>query len=156
MSDNHHKQRSVSTTTLLDNNNVEMYSASTDEEYTDVTKSDERRKFTRVNTYLPVRLRVERSGRYVETLARNVSIGGVRCLVEGRPAVDEFLALELPLYKEVMPIQIQGRVAWVQPLSSPTQSIVGINFDTLTPSESRALADYLSHLPASLAGASSS
>src|SRR3989338_1796568 len=108
-----------------------------------------RRKFPRVTTYLPVRLRLERSGRHLETLARDVGMGGVRCLVDVCPEINERVTMEVPLYKEVLPIQTHARIAWVQPVST-TQCVVGVCFDQLAPADSRALASYLDHLTAPL------
>ena len=110
----------------------------------------ERRKFSRVNTYLPVRIRLERNGRYVETLAKNVSVGGLRCVVAGNIAVDDPVALELPLFKEAMPIQTPAKVAWVQSMVPATQCIVGLRFNELSTADREALAYYLEKLPASL------
>ena len=110
----------------------------------------DRRQYPRITTYLPVRLRLQQSGRYLETLAKDVSLGGVRCVVEGRPDVNEVVVLEVPLYKEVLPIQAQARVAWVRP-TTDTQSIVGIRFEHLSQADSGALSTYLEHRTAPLA-----
>lgn len=109
--------------------------------------AEDRRKSQRITTYLPVRLRLERSGRYLETLAKDVSMGGVRCLVQALPEIDESVMIEVPLYKEVLPIQVQARVAWVRPVTE-AQCMVGVSFDRLTPPDSQALATYLESLSA--------
>ncbi len=106
----------------------------------------ERRKSQRIITYLPVRLRLQGSGRYLETLTKDVSMGGIRCMVEGQPAVNEPVVMEVPLYKEVLPIQTQARVAWVQSASSKQQSMVGVSFDDLSPADRLALEEYLERL----------
>ena len=107
--------------------------------------ADDRRKSQRITTYLPVRLRLERSGRYLETLAKDVGLGGVRCLVQAAPELNEVVMIEVPLYKEVLPIQVQARVAWVRPVTD-AQSMVGVCFDHLAATDSQALATYLESL----------
>ena len=106
----------------------------------------ERRKSQRITTYLPVRLRLQGSGRYLETLAKDVSMGGIRCMVEGRPTVNDPVVMEVPLYKEVLPIQTQAHVAWVQSVATSRQSMVGVSFDELSPVDRLALAEYLERL----------
>ena len=103
----------------------------------------ERRKHPRITTYLPVRLKLQSSGRYVETLAKDVSLGGVRCIVTGTPEVTELLVLEVPLYKEVLPIQATAKVVWVQPIAETNQALIGIQFEGLTPEDAGVLAAYL-------------
>lgn len=101
--------------------------------------------------YLPLRLRVERSGRYVETLVKDISMGGLRCLISDYPAVNESVSLELPLYKEVMPLRVNATVAWVHPAGSEHQYLVGLNFRELPPAARHALTDYLERVPAAFA-----
>ena len=114
---------------------------------------DERRKFQRVSTYLPVRLRLQESGRYLETLAKDVSLGGVRCVVEGCPAINESIMMELPLYKEILPLHVRAKVAWVRSVVPDRQCVAGVRFEELTPTERLALAEYLERLPVPLAEA---
>ena len=106
----------------------------------------ERRKSQRITTYLPVRLRLQGSGRYLETLAKDVGMGGIRCVVEGRPTVNDPVMMELPLYKEVLPIQTQAHVAWVQLVATNRQSMVGVSFDEMSSVDRLALAEYLERL----------
>ena len=113
----------------------------------------ERRKFQRINTYLPIRLHLQESGRYLETLAKDVSLGGIRCVVEGCPAINEPMMIELPLYKEVIPLQVRAKVAWVRSVVPDRQCVAGVRFEELTSTERLALAEYLERLPMSLAEA---
>ena len=130
-----------------------MLESTYDCERNDVVTVLERRKFQRINTYLPVRLRLEESGRYVETLAKDVSLGGLRCVVEGYPAINEPIMMELPLYKEVMPLQVRAKVAWVRSVLPDRQCVAGVRFEELTSTERLALAEYLERLPVPLAEA---
>lgn len=115
-----------------------------------MAKIAERRKHSRVNTYLPVRMRLEQNGRYVETLAKNVSVGGLRCVIEGQLGVDDPVTLELPLFKESLPIETPATVAWVQSAVPAVQCVVGLTFSALSPADRQALTHYLERLPAAL------
>ena len=99
---------------------------------------------------MPVRMRLEPSGRYVETLAKDVSAGGLRCVIEEQLGEHDPVNLELPLFKESLPIETRAKVAWVQQATPATQCIVGLSFDPLSPADRLALTHYLERLPAVL------
>ncbi len=107
----------------------------------------ERRKAQRMTTYLPVRLRVESSGRYLETLAKDVSLSGMRCVLRDAPSVGEELALEVPLSIATMPVHASARVAWVRQLPETDQALVGLQFHDLLPADTLLLSTYLAHAP---------
>ena len=110
-----------------------------------MTNPADRRQFPRIATYLPVRVRLPRTGRYLQTLTKDVSVGGMRCMVEGQPAINDMVMMELPLYKEVMPLHTRASVAWVRPITAG-QSVVGVRFGELTAAERAALTAYLEQL----------
>ncbi len=88
----------------------------------------ERRRWTRLRSHLPVRFQDLRTQRFVETLSKDLSAGGVRCLThEFLPASRE-LIVEISLYRATPPVKARARVAWIQQVPHADQYCVGLEF----------------------------
>ena len=88
----------------------------------------ERRRWTRLQSHLPVRFQDLRTQRFAETLSKDISAGGVRCLShEFLPASRE-LTVEISIYRASPPVKARARVAWIQQVPHADQYCVGLEF----------------------------
>lgn len=105
---------------------------------------EERRQAPRIPLYLPIQFR-QRSGelQVIETLIKDLSVGGLRCVSPAAlpPAVE--VSVELPLVAGEEPLTAGGRVVWVQPIPQSEQFELGIAFLSLAPETKRRLSTYL-------------
>ena len=91
-------------------------------------QSLERRRWTRLRSYLPVRFQDLRTQRFVETLSKDISAGGVQCLShEFLPASRELL-IEVSIFRATPPMKARARVAWIQQVPHADQYCVGLEF----------------------------
>lgn len=103
----------------------------------------ERRSTPRVRAYRPVRLSRWGSPRIIETLTKDLALGGMRCLSPDAFPVSTELEVELVLAPGEEIFTTRGRVAWFRMLPKSDQFDLGITFLGLT-------AQHLAHLSAHL------
>ena len=106
----------------------------------------ERRSFPRIQTYNPVRLRKAGAPKVVETLTKNVSLGGLRCLSQTIFPVSTDLAVDLVLSTGEAPCTVTGRAVWLRMVPYSDQFDVGIAFTSISPETKRRLSAYLEFL----------
>lgn len=104
---------------------------------------EERRRSPRHRAYLPVRVRQQGGPQVIETLTRDLSEGGLRCLSQLITPVGSELSLELMLSTGSEPLTLHGRSAWFRTLPDSEQFDLGIAFIDLSPQDQRRLATYL-------------
>lgn len=107
---------------------------------------NERRTSARVRVYGPVRLHLPRSPRLLETLTKDLSIGGLCCISSTAFPVSTPLNLELMLSDREGPITTRGRAAWFRSIPYSEQFDLGIEFFEIPVIDKRRLSVYLGRL----------
>ena len=107
---------------------------------------EERRSAPRIRAYRPVRLHNPSTPQVIETLTKDLSIGGLRCVSPTLLPVSTELNLELVLSTGDEPLTMRGRMAWFQVLPQSEQFDLGISFLDLAPRTKRRLSAYLERL----------
>jgi len=106
----------------------------------------ERRSAPRIQTYNPVRLRKSGAPKVVETLTKNVSLGGLRCLSQTVFPVSTDVTVDLVLSQGEAPCTVTGRAVWLRIVPHSDQFDVGIAFTSISPETKRRLSAYLAIL----------
>jgi len=107
---------------------------------------EERRRTTRVRVYLPARLKQLSPPQALETLTKDLSDEGVRCLSPIAFPVATDLNVELGLALGSEPVTVRGRLAWFRSLPYSEQFDLGIVFTEMSPQTKRRLSTYLERL----------
>ena len=107
---------------------------------------NEQRASARVHAYRPVRLHLPRSPRLLETLTKDISIGGVCCISSTAFPISTQLNLELILSTGEGPISTLGRIAWFRSIPHSEQFDLGISFLAMPETDKRRLSVYLGNL----------
>ena len=79
----------------------------------------------------------------IETLTKDLAVGGLRSLSPTALPVSSGVRIELVLSGERQPIQVRGRVAWFRTIPESDQFDLGIAFDDLSDDDKRRLSAYL-------------
>ena len=103
----------------------------------------ERRKSPRTRAYRPVRLHHPGFPRVVETLTKDLAVGGLCSLSPTVFPVSTELRIELMLSEGHEPISVRGRAAWFRTIPNSDQFDVGISFLDLSEFDKRRLSVYL-------------
>lgn len=113
----------------------------------------ERRRTSRLRIYRPVRLHAFVDRPAIETLTKDLAMGGLRCLSPIEFPVSTELTVEFQLAGGEEPVTVRGRMAWFRTIPYSDQFELGIAF--LQPSQVtiRRLSGYLDHLAPSPAHA---
>ena len=106
----------------------------------------ERRGGPRIRAYRPVRLHVPRSPRILETLTKDLSVGGMCCLASTPFPVSTHLNLELVLSSGDGPVSIRGKTVWFRTIPYSDQFDLGISFSDIPDEDRQRLSAYLSRL----------
>ena len=104
---------------------------------------EERRSQPRTRAYLPVRLHKTSSPQLVETLTKDVGLGGIRCLSPTLFPVSTEVTVELVLSTGQEPLTMRGRTAWFSMIPESEQFDLGISFFELQPHHQRRLSTFL-------------
>ncbi len=108
--------------------------------------AEERRSTPRFRAYRPVRLHGSSSPQVVETLTKDLAIGGLRFLSPTLFPVSTELSLELVLSTGDEPLTTRGRTLWFHTIPQSEQFDIGISFLDMTPQSKRRLSAYLDRL----------
>ena len=106
----------------------------------------ERRQSSRVRAYRPIRLHKPSTPEVVETLTKDLALGGVRCISATLFPVSTEFNLELMLSSGDEPLVVRGRTVWFRTIPQSEQFDVGIAFFDLSSQNKRRLSGYLEHL----------
>ena len=106
----------------------------------------DRRRTPRFRVYHPVRLHRLRPTQLVETLTKDLSLGGVRCMSTATFPIATELQLELVLCAGEEPFTVAGHAVWFQVMPYGEQYELGIAFDEVFPHHKRRLSVYLDAL----------
>ena len=108
--------------------------------------NQERRTSPRVRAYLPVRLRTPTALQTVETLTKDLSVGGLRCVSPILCPVSTEVGLELALSSGDEPMAVRGRTAWFRTIPESDQFDFGIVFLELSQQNKGRLSAYIERL----------
>lgn len=115
----------------------------------------ERRRYPRLHSYLPIRFYPAGSPRYLDTLTKDLSVGGVRVVTDLFLPTASDVVVELPLYRNTAPIYSRAKVMWTQHIRYSDQYQVGLEFLELPPERRRDLVTYVQDALAPLAATAS-
>ena len=82
----------------------------------------------------------------IETLTKDLSVGGLKCLSPTAKPIGTSLMLELELGPGEPPVDLRGRVAWFQDLPDSDQFYLGLVFDELDDRIRQRLSRYLDRI----------
>ena len=106
----------------------------------------ERRTAPRYRTYRPIRLQKPGIPQVVETITKDLSEGGLRCISQTVVPVSTELQIELLVTTGDEPFTAKGRTAWFRIVPSSDQFDVGIIFLEISPQNKRLLSICLDRL----------
>lgn len=106
----------------------------------------ERRKFPRIACHLPVKLISQEDPKLIETLTKDLSIGGIRCLSPVPRPVSMPLSVELTLGLSHEPVTIPAYVSWFQSVPQSEQFYLGIAFQSQSERSTKLLSSYVSRV----------
>ena len=110
----------------------------------------ERRNTPRFRAYRPVRIQKPGSPQIVETLTKDLGIGGLRCISQTLFPVSTEVNVELVLSTGEEPFTVRGRAVWFQMIPHSEQFDLGIEFVELQNHHKRRLSAYIDHLASQL------
>jgi len=93
--------------------------------------------------YLPVRLTQLKPTHSLETLTKDLSLEGVRCVSPTSLPVATQVSVELGLSPGTEPITLLGRMAWFRNLPYSEQFDLGITFTEINSQTKRRLSTYI-------------
>ena len=108
----------------------------------------ERRHTSRVRAYRPVRLRKPNTPGVCETLAKDLSVEGLRCLSPTWFPVASDLQVDVLLSDGAEPLSVAGRAVWFRVVPHSDQFEVGLSFQHMSEQNKRRLSAYLGRLSA--------
>lgn len=108
--------------------------------------SQERRRFPRATCLLPVRLYPKQEPRVIETLTKDLSVGGLRCVSRNDRQMGLPVSVELMLEPGGRPVTLRGHIAWSHPIQESEQFDLGISFHAFPEATKKRLSTYLDHL----------
>lgn len=106
----------------------------------------ERRRFQRASCLLPVRLYPKQESRVIETLTKDLSVGGLRCVSQHERQIGMPLSVELMLEPGERPLTLRGHVAWSRPIQESEQYDLGVSFHAFPESTKKRLSTYIDFL----------
>ena len=107
---------------------------------------EQRRNSARIRAYRPVRLQPPQTPRVTETLTKDLSVGGLRCITSTPYPVATEMNLELILSTGDGPLALRGKLAWFCMIPHSDQFELGFSFLELSPHTKRRLSTYLDFL----------
>jgi len=115
---------------------------------------EERRQSARVQCYLPVRFVVQGQRRVIQTLTKDLGLGGLRCLSPVVTPAAAPLSLEITLGAGTRPLNVQAKVVWLKEVPQSQQFHLGIVFKDLSEEDTKLLSTYLNKFSSQLVHAS--
>lgn len=106
----------------------------------------EQRSLPRTAVYWPVRVQRSGTAMPIQTLTKDLSLGGLRVLSPQVLPVATTVDIEISLAKGQEPMRAQGRTVWFRMLPKSDQLEVGFSFEGLTLINKRRLSVCLEQL----------
>ena len=108
--------------------------------------SAEQRHAIRHRAYLPLRFQPDGEIATVETLTKDLSLGGLRCMSPKPVPVALETRLELVLATAQEPLAMRATVRWFRSLPYSDQFELGVAFQSLSPQSARRLSTYFDRI----------
>ena len=105
-----------------------------------------RRQSSRLTCVLPIRLYLQDELQVIETLAKDIGIGGIRVLAESPVPLSTPVSLELVLRPGETPVHLEATVVWCEPIGHAKSRHLGIAFSHVSVKNSERLSGYLEQL----------
>lgn len=109
----------------------------------------EQRKFSRVKTHIPVRIRTLRGGASVEgmsSITKNLSEGGIRFRTADFISMACRLILELDIPMFTKPVKAISKVAWIRKSPSGDDYEIGNQFLEMSKKDKELVSEYVNSL----------
>ena len=106
----------------------------------------ERRSAQRVRVYLPMQIHAPGAGHPVETLTKDVSSAGLRCVSPSITPVSTEVGLDVVLSAGADQLSVRGKTIWFRTIPDSEQFDLGIAFVGLSDQDQRRLSAYIDHL----------
>ncbi len=103
----------------------------------------ERRANLRTACMLPIRMLPRGDRQPIETLTKNLSLGGLMCVSPVERPIGTPVHLDLTLGRSHVEVAIHSRVAWFVSIPKSEQFYVGLAFDTISETIVRQLSTYI-------------
>ena len=106
----------------------------------------ERRRNQRFRAYLPVRLHRPQAPFVIETLTKDISAEGFRCISSTLCPVSAEVGVELFLTEGDDELEVRGKAVWFRSIPESDQFDFGIIFTEVSPQNKRRLSAYIERL----------
>jgi len=116
--------------------------------------AQERRRFPRISSHLPVQLFPRQSSKIIQTLTNDVSVNGLRCVSPVPLPTTSPCLVELLLGTGQEPVYLEASVIWSKPIPNSEQYHLGFSFDATMDVYTSRLSTYLEKASGQLAGSS--
>lgn len=103
----------------------------------------ERRCAGRVRAYQPVRLNRPGQPQVIESLTKDLSTNGLKCLTTTTLPIAAEVIVELGLGAGQEPISLRGQVVWFEERRESEQYDLGVHFVSISPADQRRLSTYI-------------
>ena len=107
---------------------------------------EERRNSSRVPAYRPVRLQQCGTSQIIETLTKDIALGGLRCVSHILLPVSTEVGVDLSLSSGGEPLSARGKTTWFRIIPGSEQFDVGIEFIDLSLKNKIRLSAYIDML----------
>ena len=104
-------------------------------------RSEEQRRFPRINLRTSIRYQVRGEPEFSNTLTENISAGGVVLTNDEFIAPSTLLMLEIDILSRIL--RPMGKVAWTAEVPHSNRKRLGVEFLELNPPEKNYLADFI-------------
>jgi Tfp pilus assembly protein PilZ len=114
-----------------------------------VNESSEKRKYDRVKTHIPVRIRKLKDGSTAEgssSITKNLSMGGIRFRTTEFISMACRLILELDIPMFTKPVKAISKVAWIRKTPSGSDYEIGNQFLEMSKEDKELVSEYVSSL----------
>ena len=109
-------------------------------------EGSERRRAPRVGCVLPVRLYVNHRPKVIETLTKDLSTSGLRCLSPVSKGAASPVSLEMTLGQGERPLSLQAKIVWFERIPDGNQFYLGLAFQNLSDENTRRMSRYIERL----------
>lgn len=108
--------------------------------------SAERRQSIRYRAYLPLRFQAQGDAGAVQTLTKDLSVGGLRCMSPKPVPVAYETRVELMLATVQEPLTLRATVQWFRSMPYSDQYELGLSFHGVSSQSARRLSTYLGRI----------
>ena len=109
-------------------------------------QGSERRRAPRVGCVLPVQLYVNHEPKVIETLTKDLSTAGLRCLSPVAKGAASPVSLEMTLSQGERPLNLQAKIVWFERIPHGNQFYLGLAFENISDHNTRRLSRYLEQI----------